>query len=291
MKTLYLDCFSGISGNMVLGALLEITSDNSYLLEELNKLNIVGYKIEISKTQKNGITGTYVDVILEEDYHHKHRNLANINKIIDNSKIEENAKKLAKRIFMRVAKAEAKVHGKSIEEVHFHEVGAIDSIIDILGTAILINKINPDKIISSVVCDGYGFVECAHGIIPVPVPAVTEIFAASKVNFKQIDIDTELVTTTWAAIIAEIADEFGIMKEMKVEKVGWGAGTKDLKIPNLLKISYGETISQILKETEIAVLETNIDDTRGEVLRFCFRKAYSKRSIRCIFYTNIYEEK
>ena len=191
MKTLYFDCSSGISGNMTLGALLEIVGDENYLLGELKKLNVDGYKIEISKKVKNGITGTYVDVILENEHHHhdhdhghahdhehhhhhEHRNLYDVNTIIDNSSLDENTKDLAKRIFLRVAKAESKVHNKSLDEVHFHEVGAIDSIVDIVGTAILINKINPDRIISSVVNDGYGFIECAHGTMAVPVPATSD---------------------------------------------------------------------------------------------------------------------
>lgn len=232
MKTLYFDCSSGISGNMTLGALLEIIGDDNYLLEELKKLNIDGYRIEISKKVKNGITGKYVDVILEDDdghehsyahhhehdhneheremyngihenmnhehshehvhkqehehHHHAHRNLTDVNEIIDKSSIDEKSKDLAKRIFLRVARAEAKVHNKPLEEVHFHEVGAIDSIVDIVGTAILINKINPDIIISSIVNDGYGFVECAHGTMSVPVPATSEIFASSNVKFRQI---------------------------------------------------------------------------------------------------------
>ena len=222
MKALYFDCSSGISGNMVLGSLLEIVGDEEYLLKELKKLNVEGYKIEISKKVKNGITGTYVDVILPkvENHHSEHRNLDDINEIIDNSKIDEKSKELAKRIFMRVAKAESKVHNKPLEEVHFHEVGAIDSIIDIVGTAILINKINPDKIIFSIVNDGYGFINCAHGKMSVPVPATSEIFASSNVKFRQIDVDTELVTPTGAAIIAELAEEFTTLPAITPEKIG-----------------------------------------------------------------------
>lgn len=252
MKTLYFDCSSGISGNMTLGALLEIVGDEKFLLDELKKLNVDGYKIEISKKIKNGITGTYVDVILENEHHHNHddnhehthahehhhdhRNLNDVYEIIDKSSIDEKSKALAKRIFLRVAKAEAKVHNKPLEEVHFHEVGAIDSIVDIVGTAILINKINPDKIISSVVNDGYGFIECAHGTMSVPVPATSEIFSDSNVKFRQIDVDTELVTPTGAAIIAELAQEFTSLPTMVTRKIGWGAGYKDLKIPNVLKV-------------------------------------------------------
>ncbi|WP_443843259.1 LarC family nickel insertion protein [Faecalibacillus intestinalis] len=247
MKVLYFDCSSGISGNMTLGALSELIDDPHYLVNELKKLNVDGYHIHISKEKKNGITGTYVDVHLEHEHHHEHRNLFDVNKIIDESEIDEKAKDLAKRIFLRVAKAESKVHNETLENVHFHEVGAIDSIVDIIGTAILLCKINPDVIYSSVVNDGYGFIECAHGMISVPVPATSEIFAASNAITRQIDVDTELVTPTGAAIIAEIASEFTTMPAMNVQKVGWGTGTKDLVIPNVLKVSLGE----IKKKTKL----------------------------------------
>ena len=289
MKAIYFVCSSGISGNMTLGALLEIIGDEKYFLEEIKKLNIEGYKIEISKKVKNGITGTYVDVILknEHKHHHEHRNLNDVYSVIDNSTINQNSKKLAKRIFERVAKAEAKVHNKTIEEVHFHEVGAIDSIIDIVGTAILINKIKPDKIISSVVNDGYGFIECAHGTISVPVPATSEIFANSKVKFKQIDIDTELVTPTGAAIIAELSEEFTTLPAIVTEKIGWGAGFKELKIPNVLKVYYGEIQE---KNEDIVVMETNIDDTTGEILGYTLERLFENGALD-VFYTPIFMKK
>ena len=289
MKTLYFDCSSGISGNMTLGALTEIISDESYLIEELKKLNVSGYKIEISKKIKNGITGTYVDVILEEHkhHHHDHRNLNDVNKIIDESSLDYEVKELAKRIFLRVAVAESKVHNKPLEEVHFHEVGAIDSIVDIVGTAILINKIKPDKIISSVVNDGHGFIECAHGTMSVPVPATSKIFEASNVRFKQIDVDTELVTPTGAAIIAELASEFKPLPEMKVDKIGWGAGYKDVKVPNLLKVYLGE--ENALGE-DFVVMETNIDDCPGEVLGYVMEKLFENGAVD-VFYTPIFMKK
>ena len=294
---------------MTLGALLEIVGDDNYLLNELKKLNVDGYRIEISNKVKNGITGKYVDVILEDDihdhehehehhhghshehehehHHHAHRNLNDVKAIIDNSSIDEKSKELAKRIFLRVAKAESKVHNKPLEEVHFHEVGAIDSIVDIVGTAILINKINPDKIISSVVNDGYGFIECAHGTMAVPVPATSEIFASSNVKFRQIDVDTELVTPTGAAIIAELAQEFTTLPAMITEKIGWGAGYKDLKIPNVLKVYYGE----MEKENEsIVVMETNVDDCSGEVLAYTSEKLFENGALD-VFYTPIFMKK
>lgn len=310
MKILYFDCSSGISGNMTLGALTEIIGDENYLLNELKKLNIDGYKIEISKKIKNGITGTYVDVILDNEHtldhhtdlhehhhehnhssshehHHEHRNLEDVNKIIENSSLNNDVKDLAKKIFLRVAEAESKVHNKTLDEVHFHEVGAIDSIVDIVGTAILINKINPDKIISSIVNDGYGFIECAHGTISVPVPATSEIFVNSKVKFRQIDIDTELVTPTGAAIIAELAEEFKTLPTMTIEKIGWGTGSKDLKIPNVLKVYYGDMQE---KAEDFLVMETNIDDSTGEILGYVQEKLFEEGALD-VFFTPIFMKK
>ncbi|MGL4790974.1 MAG: LarC family nickel insertion protein, partial [Anaerotignaceae bacterium] len=163
-----------------------------------------------------------------------------INKIIEDSSISENAKKIATDIFMRVAVAEAKVHGKTLEEVHFHEVGALDSIVDIIGTAICIDMLKVDKIYASVVNDGYGFVMCQHGQIPVPVPATAEIFANSDVVYKQIDIEMELVTPTGAAIIAQLPESYGVAPKMKVVKTGYGAGKRSSKIPNVLRVILGE---------------------------------------------------
>ena len=312
MNTLYFDCSSGISGNMVLGALLEIIGDENYLSEELKKLNVNGYKLKISKKVKNGITGTYVDVVVDgkdeyghihhleehehehehhhhdhEHHHHEHRNLKDVNEIIDNSSLKEDVKDLAKRIFLRVAKAESKVHNKSLEEVHFHEVGAIDSIVDIVGTAILINKINPDKIISSIVNDGYGFIECAHGTMSVPVPATSEIFAESAVKFRQIDVDTELVTPTGAAIISELAEEFTNLPAMEIKKIGWGAGLKNLKIPNILKVYYGKMEKS---NDNFVVMETNIDDANGEILGYT-QELLFKNGALDVFYTPIFMKK
>ena len=307
MKVLYFDCSSGISGNMTLGALTEIIGDENYLINELKKLNVDGYTIEISKKVKNGITGTYVDVILghehehhhdhehshkehehhHEYHHHEHRNLDDVNKIIDKSSLDNEVKELAKRIFLRVAKAESKVHNKPLDEVHFHEVGAIDSIVDIVGTAILIKKINPDKIISSIVNDGYGFIECAHGTMSVPVPATSEIFTGANVKFRQIDVDTELVTPTGAAIIAELAEEFTTLPAMTTEKIGWGAGFKELKIPNILKVYYGDIQEQ---NENFVVMETNIDDCSGEVLGYTQEKLFQNGALD-VFYTPIFMKK
>lgn len=295
MKTLYFDCSSGISGNMTLGALTEIIGDEEYLINELKKLNVGGYKIEISKQVKNGITGTYVDVILEHhhhehhdhEHHHEHRNLYDVNKIIDDSELDLPTKELAKKIFLRVAKAESKVHQKPLDEVHFHEVGAIDSIVDIVGTAILINKINPDRILSSIVNDGYGFIECAHGTMSVPVPATSEIFASSHVKCRQINIPTELVTPTGAAIIAELAESFTTLPAMVIDKIGWGAGYKDLRIPNVLKVYLGESNQPT---DDFVIMETNIDDCSGEIFGYVSEELFNNGALD-VFFTPIYMKK
>jgi len=271
-KVLYFDCFAGISGDMTLGALLDLGVDKDVFLKELEKLNVEGFEVKIGRTEKSGIGACDVDVILtngehihehdhehEHEHHHHdhdhehhhhshehhhahvHRNINDINTIIDNSTISENAKDLAKRIFMRVAVAEAKVHGKSLEEVHFHEVGALDSIVDIIGTAILIDMIKPERICASVVNDGHGFVKCQHGFMPVPAPATAEIFASSDVKYKQIDENGEMVTPTGAAIVAELCESFGIMPVMKIEKTGYGAGKREFTVPNLLRVVLGES--------------------------------------------------
>uniref|UniRef100_UPI00272B4550 LarC family nickel insertion protein n=1 Tax=Vallitalea guaymasensis TaxID=1185412 RepID=UPI00272B4550 len=225
MKVLYYDCFAGISGDMNLGTLIDLGVDKDYLIEELNKLTIAQeFKIKVETKQKMGITGTKVDVILENSndnhthehtnthshhhehehtekhtHHHEHRNLNSIYKIIDDSDLNENVKKLSKDMFLVVAKAEAKVHGKSIEEVHFHEVGAVDSIVDIIGAAICIDDLKVDRIMSSTVELGGGFVKCAHGIIPVPAPATTEILTHIPVHMGK--VNSETTTPTGAAIL------------------------------------------------------------------------------------------
>lgn len=250
MRTLYLDCFAGISGDMTLGAFLDLGVKQETLLEGLKKLKAEGYRIEISKKDKNGIMGTDVNVVLENhhshdhEHHHDHhghhhshdQNLYSIEELIDASDLDEKIKKLSKSIFKKVAKAEGKIHGKPIEEVHFHEVGAIDSIVDIVGVAICLNDLKVDKVISSPLHTGTGFVHCQHGVIPVPAPATLEILREAEVPFYSTGIPKELVTPTGAAIVATIADEFGPMPQAKAIAIGYGLGKRDLKIANLLRM-------------------------------------------------------
>lgn len=325
-KILYFDCSSGISGDMTLGALLDLGLDKELFLEELKKLHLDGYEIEFEKTQRNAITATHVIVKLKEDEHghdysqehghdhscehahehhhhhthehshehsHEHRSFLDIQKMITESELSEEVKDLALRIFTRVARAEAKVHQKPLEEVQFHEVGAVDSIVDIVGCAILINMLRPDEIHASVVQDGHGFIMCQHGMLSVPVPAVSEIFAEADVKMRQIDVDTELVTPTGAAIIAELASSFGIMGEMRIERIGWGAGTKILKIPNLLKVYLGSRQEEAFAGTEtdeVMVLSTNLDDCTGEMLGYAMEVLFEAGALD-VFYTPIYMKK
>ncbi len=249
MKVLYFDCFSGISGDMTLGAFIDIGIDKEEFLEEINKLNIEGFDIEFSKVKKNGIEATDVNINIHkncnehegDDHHeHHHRNLQDIEKIIKDSNLDNRVKELSKAMFLNIAKAEAKIHGTSIDKIHFHEVGAIDSIIDIIGVAICINLLGIEKIISSPLHDGTGFVRCQHGLIPIPAPATLEILTTNNVPFYTSDIKNELITPTGATIIATLVEEFGPIPEMSIKKIGYGSGKRDLEIPNLLRIIIGE---------------------------------------------------
>ena len=309
---------------MTLGALLDLGVDKKVFLTELEKLHLEGYEIAFETTQRNAITATHVNVILtgqeqahahthihehihdhghthEHDHEHSHdhecghfhRSFRDIRQMIQNSELSKEVKDLSLRIFARVARAEAKVHHKDIEEVQFHEVGAVDSIVDIVGSAILITMLKPDRICASVVQDGHGFVHCQHGMLSVPVPAVCEIFAESDALIRQIDVDTELVTPTGAAIISELADSFGTMPVMTSDKMGWGAGTKILKIPNLLKVTLGyqETVSDnYTEQDEIMVLETNLDDCTGEMLGAAMEILMENGALDA-FYTPIFMKK
>jgi uncharacterized protein (TIGR00299 family) protein len=247
MKVLYYDCFSGISGDMNLGAMVDIGVDKDYLIKELSKLNIEDeYEIKINRASRKGIEGTKVDIILHNQHdheeghhhhHHEHRNLHAIEHIIIDSELSPKVKELSINIFKRVAMAEAKIHGKTIDEVHFHEVGATDSILDIVGAAIAIDYLQVDKVISSSIELGGGFVRCAHGRFPVPAPATLEILKGIPVKTGVVPFET--TTPTGAAILAEVVDEFTNLKNFVVEIIGYGVGNRDTEIPNVLRVIMG----------------------------------------------------
>ncbi|MFA9397249.1 MAG: nickel pincer cofactor biosynthesis protein LarC [Clostridiaceae bacterium] len=257
---LYYDCFSGISGDMNLGALLDLGVDKYYLLENLKKLDIDGYSIDIKKDDKQGILATNVSVNCIEE--HVHRNYKNIKEIINKSRLNENIKKISIDIFTEVAKAEASVHKKTIDEVHFHEVGALDSIIDIVGAAICFDYLKVEEILSSSVVVGSGFVKCAHGLLSVPAPATSEIL--KNIPMKPGNIKFEATTPTGAAILASQVSKFSDEKDFIIKSIGYGSGDKIGEIPNVLRAYLGE--KDVSKK--MYIIETNIDDMNPEILSY-----------------------
>ncbi len=235
MTNLYFECNSGISGDMAVGALLDLGADKEKLIQALKSINLDSeFEYIIEKKQVNSILTTDFDVIINHKHHHTHRNLNDINKIIESTQISNNSKNLAKKIFNIIAKAECKVHNKSIEEIHFHEVGAIDSIVDIIAFSVLFDDLNPKKVYCSTLCDGIGSIECQHGLIPVPAPAVCEIIQEYRIPIKITDIKGEMITPTGAGIIAAIKSEEKLPKEgFIIEKIGKGRGKRNYPLPLL----------------------------------------------------------
>ena len=235
-KILYFDIIIGISGDMTLSTLLNLGVPKEIFLEELSKLNLNDeFEIEINDKFENGIKGTNVNVITKEN--HVHRNLIDIYDIIEHSSLNDDIKENAKKIFMEVAKAEAKVHGTTIDKIHFHEVGAIDSIVDIVGSCILIDLLCVDKIYATKIPLCSGFVKCAHGVIPVPAPAVAEILKDVPVKFN--NVTGECTTPTGAAIIKTMCDEFVDEIEFETKQIGYGIGYKKFEAPNILRTFIG----------------------------------------------------
>lgn len=328
-KALYIEAFSGISGNMLLGALIDLGADAAYIEAELKKMNLGEYELINTRADKCGINAAYFNVDIpvpaaaeaeeahlhehhdghhchhhahgcegeehhhhhhEEHYcchqhghtaeeahehhcchaheacahhHHEHRNFNDIKTIIENSDLSTNIKDKAVNVFRMLGLAEAKVHGKSLEEVHFHEVGAVDTIIDIVGSCLALENLGIEKIYVSEIKTGFGFVQCAHGLMPVPAPATAELLAHGLIYAKG-NIERELATPTGAALMAALAEPSADMpKGFSAEKVGYGAGTRNLEIPNVLRATLG-TVEEV-KSQALTVAECNIDDMSGEV--------------------------
>lgn len=270
MKVLYYDCFAGISGDMNLGALIDLGASEEYIIDGIKSLNIKDeVEIKIYKNKKNGIEGTKVDILTGES--HAHRHLSDIVEMIENANLKESVKERAISIFRRIAKAEGKVHGMDEEMVHFHEVGAIDSICDIVGGVLALDSIieneGIEKIYSSSVELGGGCVICQHGMIPVPAPATLEILKNIPCTFGK--EQKEMTTPTGAAFISEVAEFVPNPPLMSPLKVGYGLGTRDLKIPNVVRAIIGE-ISE--EKEELIKLETNIDDMNPEYIPIVLEK-------------------
>lgn len=244
MVVAYFDCFSGIAGDMILGALIDLGVDIEFLKKEIKKLDLMGYSIDVKKAKKKNVTASDVIITINEKQQ-SHRSYKDIKKLIDESCLDDDVKDLSKKIFYNLAVAEGKVHNVDTDDVHFHEVGAVDSIIDIVGSVIGLKKLGVDQVFCSKLPLGSGFVNCSHGVIPIPAPATVELLR--DVPVYQADVDHEMVTPTGAAVITTIVDDFGEMPLMKIKKVGYGAGKIKSKQPGLLRVFLGELEKRNIK--------------------------------------------
>jgi uncharacterized protein (TIGR00299 family) protein len=264
-RILYYDCFAGISGDMNLGAMVDLGVDAAYLEKELEKLNIEGFHLLVEPDMRKGISGTRVTVVVEHPENEKHRHLSHIRELITKSTLSESVKRKSMDIFMQIARAEAKVHNISMEEVHFHEVGALDSLADIVGAAICHEYLQVDEIHSTPVQLGGGMVKCAHGLMPVPAPATAEIVANIPVRTGLVNY--EATTPTGAAILAATVDRFSEKSEFTMGRTGYGIGQRDGEIPNVLRVYLAESQTeqvQDVREEEAVMLECNLDDMNPE---------------------------
>lgn len=325
-KALYLECYSGISGDMAVAALLDLGADREVLETALSSLPIGGFEVEISRVKKSGLDGCDFNVILDKNHenhdhdmeylhgqkqhlmikrndkwHHPHRISINHNhgddehrgpleifNIINDAHITDNAKEIAKSIFTIIAKAEAKAHGVEINQVHFHEVGAVDSIVDIIAVAVCIDNLGIKEVIVPQLHEGYGFVRCRHGVIPIPVPAVTHIVADNNLNLHITNTEGEMVTPTGAAIVAAIKTSDKLPEKFTIKKIGIGCGKRSYDRPSFLRAMIIEDKS--LEEECIYKLESNIDDSTGEALGFVMDKLF-EAGARDVHYIPVYMKK
>ena len=288
MKIIGYDCFSGISGDMNLGAMIDLGVDQSFLNDELKKLNLPGWELLVQKDQRHGITGTKVTV-RQTRHEHAHRHLSDIEKIIKDSSLDDKTKELSYKIFIKIALAEAAVHGTSIDHVHFHEVGAVDSIIDVVGAAICFNALDIEAVHVSTVELGSGFVNCDHGRLPVPAPATAEIIKGIPV--KKGGVDFEATTPTGAAILATLGTDFNPGLAIKIEKTAYGIGQKDHPdVPNLLRVFLGQTISDPGTGHNALHIECNIDDMNPEFFEYISDRLF-KAGASDVFFSNIIMKK
>lgn len=264
MNTVYFDCFCGAAGDMIVGALIDAGADFEALRDTLNSLGVDGYTLSSEKVDKHGTMATKFDVHLDEQHDHPHRHLRHVVEIIEAGELSERVKAASLETFRRIAVAEAEVHGTTIEKVHFHEVGAVDSIIDIVGTHLALEQLNVDRVVSSPLHVGSGTVKCAHGIMPVPAPA-TALLLRGVPHYGS-EVVGELVTPTGAALLAQLAESFGPLPLMNTSAVGSGSGTKDLPDrPNVLRVMLGSTDANETATETITVIEANIDDMNPEL--------------------------
>ncbi len=350
-KSLYFECYSGISGDMTVAALLDLGANEEVLKKALYSLPVSGFEIKITRVAKSGIDACDFNVILDHDHEnhdhdmaylhghsnhhhddehdhehhhhhdehehkhhhhhdehehehhhhhgehghiHEHRNLADILHIIDHADITDHAKAAAKQIFQILAEAEANAHGRSLDEVHFHEVGAVDSIVDIVAVAVCLDNLGIDDIIVSELYEGRGFVRCQHGMIPIPVPAVSNIAAAHSLSLHLTQTEGELVTPTGAAIVAAVKTSDTLPDKYTITRIGIGAGKREYERPSMLRAMIIESDTQKADSdttpASIIKLETNIDDCGGEALAYTMNQLFENGALD-VFYTPVYMKK
>jgi pyridinium-3,5-bisthiocarboxylic acid mononucleotide nickel chelatase len=274
MKLAYFDCFSGISGDMTLGALVDAGCELEHLREGLRGLEVGGWELEAEKVWKNGVAATYAKVKAEDQQ--KHRSLSTIKQILQNSQLAKPVRERASAIFQRLGEAEARVHNVPLDKIHFHEVGAVDAIVDIVGACIGFERLGIERFACSPFNVGGGTVKVAHGVLPVPAPATANLLMG-KPTYSN-GVQKELVTPTGAAILATVCDTFGPQPGMNVSAIGYGAGTADLEgQPNVLRILIGEAAEKTVAgfDEEIAVIEANLDDMNPQIYGYFLEKALS----------------
>lgn len=328
-KTLYLECYSGISGDMTVAALLDLGADREVLKESLKSLPVDGFRTEITRVKKSGLDACDFSVILEQDNHdhdmeylhgseksytghhehshevnhehhhghthshehpHEHRGMKEITEIIQKSEMTVRAKKMAMRVFGILAQAESKAHGVPVEEVHFHEVGAVDSIVDIAAIAICMDNLDISNVIVPVLYEGTGFIRCQHGQIPVPVPAVTHIAETHKLKLKITDIQGELVTPTGAAVVAAFRTSDRLPEDFTILKTGIGAGKRQYRCPGILRAMLIRETTDLQIKDIIWKLETDMDDCGGEMMGHVMNLLMANGA-REVHYTPIYTKK
>ncbi|WP_195968123.1 nickel pincer cofactor biosynthesis protein LarC [Blautia obeum] len=328
-KTLYLECYSGISGDMTVAALLDLGADREVLKESLKSLPVGGFRTEITRVKKSGLDACDFSVILEQDNHdhdmeylhgseksyaghhehshevnhehhhghthshehpHEHRGMKEITEIIQKSEMTARAKKMAMRVFGILAQAESKAHGVPVEEVHFHEVGAVDSIVDIAAIAICMDNLDISNVIVPVLYEGTGFIRCQHGQIPVPVPAVAHIAETHKLKLKITDIQGELVTPTGAAVVAAFRTSDRLPEDFTMLKTGIGAGKRQYRCPGILRAMLIRETTDLQIKDIIWKLETDMDDCGGEMMGHVMNLLMANGA-REVHYTPIYTKK
>jgi pyridinium-3,5-bisthiocarboxylic acid mononucleotide nickel chelatase len=272
MKLAYFDCFSGISGDMTLGALVDAGCDAELLRVEMRNLQVPGWELSAGKVWKNGMAATHVRVKTEDQQ--KHRSLGAILQILGDSQLAPQVRDRASAIFQSLGEAEAHVHDVPLEKIHFHEVGAVDAIVDIVGACIGFSSLGIEKFACSALNVGGGTAKMAHGVLPVPAPATANLLRG-KPTYSN-GVQRELVTPTGAAIVATLCDSFGPQPAMSVSAIGYGAGTADLEgQPNVMRIMVGETAEKVVAgfDEEIAVIEANLDDMNPQIYGYFSEKA------------------